>query len=168
MTLMSLICLFTITNIVHFTVLMDGTSSQHHVIGIGMTIQKCILAAHALSGCDTVSHLYRIVKPTAVRVVQKVMSAYWSWPACYNRWKYNIYSTMLGSFVTESILNIRYRNGIKKWELKGRLKSWNSVLYHQLLRHFLNTWNRLILKSVFGNLHLKKIYHNNSRKNLAE
>lgn len=56
---------------------MEGTSSQRQVIDIGMTVQKhCeiityLLAAHALSGCDTVSHLYGIGKQTVVRVLQK-------------------------------------------------------------------------------------------------
>ena len=45
-------------------VLMEGTGSQRQVIDIGMTVQKhheiitYLLEAHALSGCDTVSHLH--------------------------------------------------------------------------------------------------------------
>ncbi len=59
------------------TLLMQGTSSQRTVVDIGATATKHasivqhVLAAHALSGCDTVACLYGNGKARAIKVLQK-------------------------------------------------------------------------------------------------
>jgi len=57
--------------------LMEGTSSKRTVIDIGATAKQHvdivpdILAAHVLSGCDTVPHLWGIGKSTVIKVLKK-------------------------------------------------------------------------------------------------
>ena len=48
------------------TVLMEGTSSKRNVINIGASANKLIfhqlLAAHTLTGCDTVAYIFGVGK----------------------------------------------------------------------------------------------------------
>lgn len=109
------------------TVLMEGTGSQPQVISIGMTVQDYseiityLLAAHALSGCDTVSHLYSIGKPNVVRVLQRGLKIS----------KLGLMGADMHDIVDEctkctssccGASDISYRNWLKKWELKRRTR----------------------------------------------
>ena len=57
--------------------LMEGATSQRTIIDIAATARKHakivpqLLAAHALSGCDTAAYMYGIGKGTVVKVLQK-------------------------------------------------------------------------------------------------
>ena len=57
-------------------VLMEGTSPQRALENIGETVKKYrdilpnLLAAHALTGCDTVGSYFGIGKATAVKVLE--------------------------------------------------------------------------------------------------
>ena len=68
---------FVFTGDIKGTVIMEPTSIDKHVIDINATVEKHadiaphILAAHALSGCDTVSALYGIGKPTVINALRK-------------------------------------------------------------------------------------------------
>ena len=115
------------------TMLMEGTGSQRQVIDIGMTVQKhCeiityLLAAHALSRCDTVSYLYCIGKPTVVRVLQKglKLSKFWQRGADMHDIideSTAFIASCYGSSITGSMSDIRYRMWLKKWELKRRTR----------------------------------------------
>ena len=56
---------------------MEGTSWKRNIIDIGATAAKHkeivlqLLAMHALTGCDTVSHLWNVGKNTALKVLTK-------------------------------------------------------------------------------------------------
>ena len=116
------------------TVLMEGTSSQRQVIDIGMTVQthceiiKYLLAAHALSGCDTVSHLYGIGKPTVVRVLQKGLKLSKLWQMGADMHDIIDESTVFiascyGSSITGSMSDIRYRIWLKKMGTEKKNKT---------------------------------------------
>ena len=68
---------FVSTGDIKGTVIMEPTSIDKHVIDINATVEKHadiaphILAAHAISGCDTVSALYGIGKPTVINALRK-------------------------------------------------------------------------------------------------
>ena len=59
----------------HCIVLMEGTSRMRAVIDIGATAKRYadiagqLLAAHALTGCDTVAFMWGIRKAKAVKVL---------------------------------------------------------------------------------------------------
>ena len=68
---------FVFTGDIKGTVIMEPTSIDKHVIDINATVKKHaeiaphILAAHAISECDTVSALYGIGKPTVINALHK-------------------------------------------------------------------------------------------------
>ena len=61
-------------------VMMEPTSCESNVIDINATMEKHsglaanFLTVHAISGCDTVSPIFGIGKPTAVTVLKKGVS----------------------------------------------------------------------------------------------
>ena len=70
------------------TVFMEPTKSSRTVTDIGATVEKhgaiidSVLAAHALSGCDTVCHYLGIGKKTVIKTLyQQPPSNYRSFPA---------------------------------------------------------------------------------------
>lgn len=158
------------------TVLIEGTGSSVKLLILERQLTntpkfKYILAAHSLSGSDTVSRLYAMRKPNIVRVLQKGFKL-----SKLGQMGIDIHDITdectkfiaphYGTSITGCMSDVSYRMWLRKMGTEQNNKT-VTASYRLLLRHMPNMLKGHIFKFVFGILRLKKTHLNNSQKHLA-